>query len=105
MVARKTLQKYIEKCTAVLIEGNEEEAKSLKDEIIAVLGHALKGINHGLSNYSVATMVSFVDGIFYRKDEPDCLRDIEILRSQLMIELKKLKTILKIQICLIKKSQ
>ena len=91
MLAKKTLQRYIDRCDNVLTSGMITDAKNLEEEILAVLSSDLDGLKTGLSKYG---KVSFFSDCQTGKaistgEDVDFLKDISLLKSRLQMELEK----------------
>ena len=91
MIAKQTLERYIECCDNVIDSNDISAAESLENEIVSVLGQDIKGIKSRLSNYSPCFMSLSSNGITTSSDdEVDYIGDIKLLKSKLQTEIEKI---------------
>lgn len=85
MVAKITLQRYINQCDEIISANDSESARMLRKEILSVLSSDLDGLNRGIKHYGgiLAYQTTHVS------NEIDYINDLKILRGRLQVELEK----------------
>lgn len=93
MVAKVTLQKYLQKLDEVISTNNTAAAKELQSEILAVFESEFDGLKRELTNYSFIALYSDGKTGQTRKvgGDVDYIKDAHILRARLQAELDKIE--------------
>ena len=91
MVAKKTLQRYIESLDKIIESNDSPAAEKIQKEIIVSLESELDGLKRGLTNYGpIALYSNGRTGKTVRVGETvDFLKDAELLRARLQAEIEK----------------
>lgn len=92
MVAKITLQKYLQRLDDVISTNNTVDAKELQSEVLAIFESEFDGLKRELTNYGFIALYSDGKTGQTRKvgGDVDYIKDARILRARLQAELDKI---------------
>ena len=89
MIAKVTLERYIEKCDTVIGNNDNEQARKLIKEIVSTFENEITGLKQGLYIYSPAFTYAKLNSLGTNSTSVDYIEDLKLLRNKLQVEMEK----------------